>query len=192
MTISVGDKMPEATFNVMTAEGPGQMTSAELFDGRKVIWPIVNAGASDAYIESAELRWPVANSDLTKLKRDGANFHAFSSPVPGTSYGTIQPGDSDGRINDGDVGELFMEFSNDALADHKEYWIEVRFASGCRLVYAPREDLALGTAADRLLIAATPLQALQLLAQVGNIAQQAGVKHLLQLHQLPAFRGSSG
>lgn len=37
MTISVGDKMPEATFNVMTAEGPGQMTSAELFDGRKVV-----------------------------------------------------------------------------------------------------------------------------------------------------------
>ena len=119
-----------------------------LFDGRKVIWPIVNAGASDAYIESAELRWPVANGELDKLKRDGANFDAFSSPVPGTSYGTIQPGDSDGRINDGDVGELFMEFSNDALADHKEYWIEVRFASGCRLVYAPREDLALGTAAE--------------------------------------------
>ncbi len=37
MTISVGDKLPEATFNVMTAEGPGQMTTGELFDGRKVV-----------------------------------------------------------------------------------------------------------------------------------------------------------
>jgi peroxiredoxin len=37
MTISVGDKLPEATFNIMTAEGPSQVTASELFDGRKVV-----------------------------------------------------------------------------------------------------------------------------------------------------------
>jgi glutaredoxin/glutathione-dependent peroxiredoxin len=37
MTIKVGDKLPEATFNVMTGDGPGQMTTGELFDGRKVV-----------------------------------------------------------------------------------------------------------------------------------------------------------
>lgn len=37
MTIQVGDKMPSGSFGVMTAEGPGQMTTDELFDGKKVV-----------------------------------------------------------------------------------------------------------------------------------------------------------
>ena len=36
MTLKVGDKMPEATFTVMTAEGPKPMTTAELCNGKKV------------------------------------------------------------------------------------------------------------------------------------------------------------
>ena len=37
MTIQTGDKLPEATFFVPTAEGPAKKTTAELFDGRKVV-----------------------------------------------------------------------------------------------------------------------------------------------------------
>jgi peroxiredoxin len=37
MSISVGDKLPEATFTTMTAEGPTQMTTADVFSGRKVV-----------------------------------------------------------------------------------------------------------------------------------------------------------
>ncbi len=36
MTLKVGDKLPEATFNVMTADGPKPMTTAELCGGKKV------------------------------------------------------------------------------------------------------------------------------------------------------------
>lgn len=36
MAIKVGDKLPEATFTTMTAEGPKQMTTAEVFGGKKV------------------------------------------------------------------------------------------------------------------------------------------------------------
>lgn len=36
MTIKVGDKLPEATFKVMSAEGPKDATTAELFGGKKV------------------------------------------------------------------------------------------------------------------------------------------------------------
>ena len=36
MTIKVGDKVPDATFTVFGAEGPGPLTSAELFGGKKV------------------------------------------------------------------------------------------------------------------------------------------------------------
>ena len=37
MSISVGDKLPDATFTTMTAEGPTQMTTADVFAGRKVV-----------------------------------------------------------------------------------------------------------------------------------------------------------
>ena len=36
MTIKVGDKLPEATFMTMTADGPKPMTTAEFFNGKKV------------------------------------------------------------------------------------------------------------------------------------------------------------
>ena len=36
MPINVGDKLPNATFRVMTAEGPKPRTTDELFKGRKV------------------------------------------------------------------------------------------------------------------------------------------------------------
>ncbi|MGE0767709.1 MAG: peroxiredoxin [Hyphomicrobiaceae bacterium] len=36
MAIKVGDKLPEATFTTMTAEGPKPRTTAEMFGGKKV------------------------------------------------------------------------------------------------------------------------------------------------------------
>lgn len=37
MTISVGDKLPDATFKTMTADGAKPISSAELFAGKKVV-----------------------------------------------------------------------------------------------------------------------------------------------------------
>lgn len=37
MTIKVGDPLPQATFRVMTADGPAARTTDELFKGRKVV-----------------------------------------------------------------------------------------------------------------------------------------------------------
>ncbi len=67
MTISVGDKMPEATFNVMTAGGPGQMTSAELFDGRKVVIFAV-PGAFTPTCHMKHLPGFISNADALKAK----------------------------------------------------------------------------------------------------------------------------
>jgi len=36
MTIKVGDKLPEAKFRVMTAEGPQVKTTDDIFKGKKV------------------------------------------------------------------------------------------------------------------------------------------------------------
>jgi peroxiredoxin len=37
MTIKIGDKLPETTFRVMTADGPAPKTTDEVFKGRKVV-----------------------------------------------------------------------------------------------------------------------------------------------------------
>ena len=37
MTIAVGDRMPEGTFDVMTSNGPASLSSDELFGGKKVL-----------------------------------------------------------------------------------------------------------------------------------------------------------
>jgi glutaredoxin/glutathione-dependent peroxiredoxin len=37
MTIQVGDRLPQATFRVMTADGPAPKTTDDLFKGRKVV-----------------------------------------------------------------------------------------------------------------------------------------------------------
>ncbi|MFN3674048.1 MAG: peroxiredoxin [Bosea sp. (in: a-proteobacteria)] len=37
MTIKVGDKLPQATFRVMTADGPAAKTTDDLFKGKKVV-----------------------------------------------------------------------------------------------------------------------------------------------------------
>jgi len=37
MAISPGERMPEGAFGIMTSEGPGQITTDELFAGKKVV-----------------------------------------------------------------------------------------------------------------------------------------------------------
>lgn len=62
MTLSVGDKLPEATFTVMTGNGPGPVTTAELTAGKKVVLfalpgaftPTCSAKHLPGFVESAE------------------------------------------------------------------------------------------------------------------------------------------
>jgi peroxiredoxin len=37
MTISIGDKLPEATFNTMTADGAKSLSTADIFSGKTVV-----------------------------------------------------------------------------------------------------------------------------------------------------------
>ncbi|WP_417666716.1 peroxiredoxin [Roseibium sp.] len=37
MSIKVGDKLPEATFKIMTADGPGEVSTQDLFGGKTVV-----------------------------------------------------------------------------------------------------------------------------------------------------------
>ena len=67
MTISVGDKMPEGGFGVMTADGPGAMSSDELFKGKKVVLFSV-PGAFTPACSSQHLPGFVQQADAIKAK----------------------------------------------------------------------------------------------------------------------------
>lgn len=67
MTIAVGDKIPECTLHVMTDNGPAPLTTAELFDGKKVVFFAV-PGAFTPGCSMTHLPGYVANADKIKAK----------------------------------------------------------------------------------------------------------------------------
>ena len=67
MAISVGDRLPEATFAVMGGEGPDQKTTADIFGGKKVVLFAV-PGAFTPTCSKQHLPGFVANADKIKAK----------------------------------------------------------------------------------------------------------------------------
>lgn len=67
MTIQVGDKVPAATFKVMTADGPADMSSDEVFAGKKVVFFAV-PGAFTPGCSMTHLPGFVVQADAIKAK----------------------------------------------------------------------------------------------------------------------------
>jgi len=67
MTISVGDKVPEATFHAMGDDGPAAVSSAELFDGKTVALFAV-PGAFTPTCHAQHVPGFVAHADELKAK----------------------------------------------------------------------------------------------------------------------------
>src|ERR1700749_37868 len=67
MTIKVGDRLPEAKFGVMTAEGPCWKTTDEVFKGKKVVLFAV-PGAFTPTCHKNHLPGFVQNADAIKAK----------------------------------------------------------------------------------------------------------------------------
>ncbi len=67
MTIKVGDKVPSVNLAHMTESGPGEVTSDELFGGRKVVMFAV-PGAFTPTCSAAHLPGFVANADTIRAK----------------------------------------------------------------------------------------------------------------------------
>lgn len=67
MTIQVGDKVPSATFKVMTADGPQDMSTDEVFSGKKVVLFAV-PGAFTPGCSMTHLPGFVVNADAIKAK----------------------------------------------------------------------------------------------------------------------------
>ena len=67
MTIKVGDHLPNATFTVMTADGPKPQTTDEIFKGKKVVLFAV-PGAFTPTCHKNHLPGFLANADKIKAK----------------------------------------------------------------------------------------------------------------------------
>ena len=67
MTIKVGDKIPSVKLAHMTESGPGELSSEELFGGKKVVLFAV-PGAFTPTCSAAHLPGFVANADKIKAK----------------------------------------------------------------------------------------------------------------------------
>ena len=67
MAIKVGDRIPEAAFFVMGADGPGKMTTAEVFKGKKVVLFAV-PGAYTPTCDQKHLPGFIARVDALKSK----------------------------------------------------------------------------------------------------------------------------
>ena len=65
--IKVGDKLPEAKFAVMTAEGPAEKTTADIFNGKKVVLFAV-PGAFTPTCHKNHLPGFLKNADAIKAK----------------------------------------------------------------------------------------------------------------------------
>lgn len=67
MAVQVGDSIPEATLKVMGEKGPQDLTTAELFGGKKVVLFAV-PGAFTPTCSAAHLPGYVVNADKMKAK----------------------------------------------------------------------------------------------------------------------------
>lgn len=67
MTIKVGDKLPQATFRLMTADGPAPKTTDDLFKGKKIVLFAV-PGAFTPTCHKNHLPGFVAKADEIKAK----------------------------------------------------------------------------------------------------------------------------
>ena len=67
MTISVGDKLPDTTFMTMTAEGPSQVSTADIFAGKTVVL-FALPGAFTPTCHKTHLPGFVSSADAIKAK----------------------------------------------------------------------------------------------------------------------------
>src|SRR5580658_692719 len=96
MAIKVGDKIPEAKFRVMTAEGPGWKTADEVFKGKKVVLFAV-PGAFTPTCHKNHLPGFLKNADAIKAKGvDGIAVTAVNDVFVMTEWKKATDADGNG------------------------------------------------------------------------------------------------
>ena len=103
MAIQVGDKIPTATFNVLTADGPQGMSSDEIFAGKKVVFFAV-PGAFTPGCSMTHLPGFVVQADAIKAKGvDTIACMAVNDAFVMGSWGQAQNADEILMLADGNA-----------------------------------------------------------------------------------------
>ena len=101
MTIKVGDKVPSVNLAHMTDSGPGEVTSDELFGGKKVVMFAV-PGAFTPTCSAAHLPGFVANADKIRARGvDDIVCIAVNDAFVMDAWGKAQHADSIHMVADG-------------------------------------------------------------------------------------------
>lgn len=104
MTIEVGDKIPSATLKVMGAEGPQDVTTDELFGGKKVVMFAV-PGAFTPGCSKTHLPGYVVNADAILDKADSIVCLSVNDAFVMGAWGEAQNAEKITMLADGN-GEL--------------------------------------------------------------------------------------
>jgi len=104
MTIEVGDKIPSATLKVMGAEGPQDVTTDELFGGKKVVMFAV-PGAFTPGCSKTHLPGYVVNADAILDKADSIICLSVNDAFVMGAWGEAQNAEKITMLADGN-GEL--------------------------------------------------------------------------------------
>ena len=143
MSIKVGDKLPQATFRVMTADGPAAKTTDDLFKGKKVVLfsvpgaftPTCSAKHLPSYVEkAAELRGEAGRALLRKVPGIGVWAGMRMRGIPGSldsvgaTLGAPTPGSpgseaSAGPTPAGKGGRSESAWGSRATAVSKSRWV---------------------------------------------------------------------
>ena len=119
MTIAVGDALPEATFRVMTADGPAETPSADLFAGKVALFAV--PGAFTPTCHNVHLPSFMAQADALKAKgvdrivcvavNDPFVCGAWGDATGATAAGIAVVGDSDAAF----TKAIGMDFDGSAV-----------------------------------------------------------------------------
>ena len=102
MTIQVGDKIPSATLKVMGAEGPQDVTTDELFGGKKVVMFAV-PGAYTPGCSMTHLPGYVVNADAILEKADSIVCLSVNDAFVMGAWGDVQNADKLTMLADGNA-----------------------------------------------------------------------------------------
>lgn len=80
MTIKIGDRLPDATFRQMTADGPGARTTADIFAGKTVVLFAV-PGAFTPTCHKNHMPGFVANAEAFKAKGVDAIYATSTNDI---------------------------------------------------------------------------------------------------------------
>jgi hypothetical protein len=104
------------------------------FKGKEAKWYLHNNGATDVFVQSVTIDWPVGtNGDLQEIKLGKAKIFDTDVEISPVVVDVSEKKEKDREIKEGKKEELKFKFENDADETLGSYDVTVTFTNGCSL-----------------------------------------------------------